>query len=621
VPTILLAQEDAESREKFSALILDFFPTAKVVPVEAWGDLEPAWAGSAHASVLLTDLWWSEEDRSGDIILLAEQLPEVPCAFFGRYDLTSSLPPGCPIPLLAPDEELPLRLAEIMENLSGRSFGSYEVSTPAGPHALGRRYWAKHQQLQRPVQILAPPPGNAVFSGALRALAQVNHPSVYSLYESVPWENRILVAMEPVVHPSLLHLRLGRQKAGLVACARLAHALGSVLAEMEAASLPARRLGEYDYTLSPKGTPRLRNPAIIPGVAEVSAAENARALAEILEPFLAEEPAGFTLLEVLRTPEISAPDLLRQAGEFERQLAEVREVRVRREEMEAAEKIVRARVLRRWAIALGAVGLAAYLLIFAHTLFQKILRDVPGRLPEAALAIPAGSLILDGETVPVNAFSLDRHEVTIGEYEKFLAALAADPDWARLVPEPYRRQKKSPADLAPRDWDEILRRARRQDVYQDQVISRDTPVFNVDYPSAAAYAAWKGRRLPTLEEWMRAVAGDDGRRFPWGDSAQPAPANLGITRDLAERHDRGDGYFNAAPGESFPQDQGPFGHFDLGGNVSEWAAGPFQKPVAVGGNFTDPAPIPRERARRQDDNRRDPPADSRLEMIGFRTAR
>jgi formylglycine-generating enzyme required for sulfatase activity len=146
-------------------------------------------------------------------------------------------------------------------------------------------------------------------------------------------------------------------------------------------------------------------------------------------------------------------------------------------------------------------------------------------------------------------------------------------------------------------------------------------VFNVDYPSAAAYAAWKGRRLPTMEEWLRAASGDRPSRFPWGDEASPAPANLGIRRNLPARSDPGDSFFNAGPGESFPGDKGPFGHLDLGGNVSEWAVGPFKRPVAMGGNFTDPNPIPMPLARRQDGNRNDPPAQTQLEMIGFRTAR
>ena len=204
MPTILLAQEDAEARESFSALILDFFPTTKIHSVETWDQL--ASSLTSPASILLAELFWQGEDRSAELLLLAERFPAISFAVFSRYDLTNSLPAGYPLPLLTPEEQLPLSFAEHMENLSGRAISTYLVSTPAGPHTLGRLYWAKHDQLDRSVQILVPPVGSPVFAKAVRALARVNHPSVYSLYESIPWESRILVVLEPALHPSLLHL-------------------------------------------------------------------------------------------------------------------------------------------------------------------------------------------------------------------------------------------------------------------------------------------------------------------------------------------------------------------------------------------------------------------------------
>ena len=620
MPTILLAQEDAPTRENFTALILDFFPTAKIQPISCWEELEPALATASPVSVLLTDMLWQDADRADEIILLAEKYPETATAIFGRYDLSGSLPAGCPLPLLLPDEGLPLRLAEWMENLSGREVGPYGISSPAGPHSLGRLYWCQHHQLERSVQMLVPPAGSPVFPKAIRALARVNHPAVYSLYESIPWENRILVAMEPVLHPSLLHWRLAGKKPLLLPCARLATALASVLAEMETSSIPARQLGEYDYTLSPKETPRLRNPASYPGQPETSLFQNTQHLAALLESLIQDQSKAAPLLQILRNPGTSAFDLLRQTREFERQLAEVRTVHVRKEELEAAAKTLRARVMRRWAIGIGTVALTAFLAVYAKVIFQTFFLDAPGLLPEAELSVPAGPIVRNGETVEVGTFFLDRHEVTIGEYEKFLEAIRIDPRWMRFLPASAQNEKKSPADLAPKDWPEILRRARKQQAYQNQKISRDTPVFNVDFASAAAFANWKGRRLPTMAEWLRA-SGGDGRKYPWGESREPAPANLGLKREEQSQRDPGDSFLNAAPGESFSGDRGPYGHFDLGGNVSEWAVGPSQNPVAMGGNFTDPEPIPLERSRRQDGNRRDPPAKSQLEVIGFRTAR
>ena len=616
VPTILLAQEDAEARASFSALILDFFPTAKIEAIETWEALEPTLANSPTASTLLVDILWSEEDRADQVLLLAEKFPQISFAVFGRYELSGSLPPGYPVPLLAPDEGLPLRLSEIMENLSGQEAGPYHILSPAGPHTLGRLYGGKHHQLERSVQLLVPPSGSPVFPKAIRAMARVNHPSVYSLYESIPWESRILVAQEPAVHPSLLHLRLSGQKPGLLPCARLATCLGSVLAEMESSSIPARLLGEYDYTLSPKGTPRLRNPAAYPGQPESSSYDNAQQLAAILEPLLAGQPKSAPLLQILRHPGTSAFDLLRQAREFERQLADVREVHVRKEELEAVAKTLRARVLRRWAIGIGAAALLVYLGIFARTIFDKFFFDAPATLAEAELPVPAGQVTLGGKTTEIPAFFLDRHEVTIGDYEKFLAALREKPDWLLFVPEAYRPMKKSPADLQPLDWAEMLRCARKNDAYEKQKISRDTPVFNVDFASAAAYAAWKGRRLPTRQEWMFAATGRDARPYPWGTEKNPPGVNL--LPNAPDRRAKDSDYFHVLPAESSPGDVGPLGHRDLGGNLSEWVLPAPQEAgfhPFLGGNFMDEAPVGNtESPRYLKAGEKDP-------RIGFRTAR
>ncbi len=54
----------------------------------------------------------------------------------------------------------------------------------------------------------------------------------------------------------------------------------------------------------------------------------------------------------------------------------------------------------------------------------------------------------------------------------------------------------------------------------------DLPVVRVTIAQARAYAQWKGRRLPTAQEWERAARGVDAMRYPWGNEEDPKRANL-----------------------------------------------------------------------------------------------
>lgn len=95
----------------------------------------------------------------------------------------------------------------------------------------------------------------------------------------------------------------------------------------------------------------------------------------------------------------------------------------------------------------------------------------------------------------------------------------------------------------------------------------DLPVSGVAWADAVAFCAWASERtgltlrLPTEPEWERAARSDDAREFPWGDTFDPARANL---------HEHGaDG---PLPVGSLPLGASPFGVLDLAGNVDEWTA-------------------------------------------------
>jgi iron(II)-dependent oxidoreductase len=94
------------------------------------------------------------------------------------------------------------------------------------------------------------------------------------------------------------------------------------------------------------------------------------------------------------------------------------------------------------------------------------------------------------------------------------------------------------------------------------------PVLHVSWHEAQAYAAWRGRRLPTESEWEKAARFDPAagrsRRYPWGD-ADP-------TAELANLGQR---YLRPAPAGSYPRGAAPCGARQLIGDVWEWTASDF----------------------------------------------
>jgi formylglycine-generating enzyme required for sulfatase activity len=110
----------------------------------------------------------------------------------------------------------------------------------------------------------------------------------------------------------------------------------------------------------------------------------------------------------------------------------------------------------------------------------------------------------------------------------------------------------------------------------------------VSRDQAAAYCKWKGKRLPTNEEWCLAayLSGGKERVYPWGDGA-PNPGSINLCGSecaamlrasrLVEKKEpvpggHADGYSDTGPSTAFPNDRTPEGVLGMGGNVMEWTA-------------------------------------------------
>ena len=156
--------------------------------------------------------------------------------------------------------------------------------------------------------------------------------------------------------------------------------------------------------------------------------------------------------------------------------------------------------------------------------------------------------------VCVDGFWIGKHEVTNGQYRKFLP----------------QHDSKS---------------------YQGRSLNgNDHPVVNVSWEEARAFAEWLTKqyrsknvfRLPREAEWEFACrAGTKTSRY-WGDDINEACRHENVADQTAKRqwpdffiHPCGDGYLVSAPVGKFPPN--PFGLQDMLGNVLEWCEDGYSK--------------------------------------------
>jgi sulfatase modifying factor 1 len=192
----------------------------------------------------------------------------------------------------------------------------------------------------------------------------------------------------------------------------------------------------------------------------------------------------------------------------------------------------------------GSVPLMALLTLVTNA--SVIAHPAADRDPATMITIPAGPFLMGSppesgladeqpqRRVHLDAFAIDKWEVTIARYLRFVKATGHKPP-----PNPYG----SLPLLAMKGVENL-------------------PVVQVTWHDAADYCQWAGKRLPTEAEWEKAARGSDGRVFPWGNEA-PTGLRANFNREW-------EGVRTLRPVGSFPEGRSPYGIEDMAGNAREW---------------------------------------------------
>ncbi len=584
------------------------------------GALEAAasWGG---VDALVTDVVMEPMDGFTLRETLAAQNPGLRAVFVSGYDLSAHADRTAGATVLAKPVDLPRLEAALGLGgaagfpVVGATIGQYYLQEAAGRGESVADFLAWHQNMSRHVvlhvlssQRAGDPAAVAAFVADARAKAATTHPYLLAVHEAGEADGHHYYSSDLVPgHTLEAYAAAGHQLDDRVLMGAL-RAAAEVSQYFKQNNLARRAIGPADVLLDGSMRPRLDNVALAAEATAHNEGDEVRTMVACLQKLA--KPGGPTAATCARLLAENAPDWLAAgalAAAAKPVAAPKDAARLTARADKSKELLEKAKQRQKKQLLITA-GLSLLLIAVAVFAVYRLLGGSERGVSTRMVKIPAGEFIYqDGQKVNLPEFWIDEHEVSIADYKEFLDFLAANPDQAANFDHPEQPKGKS---HVPLDWADneqltppmpgFYRRAVRWKQYKEAPLNVDSPVFNVDWYDAYAYAKWKGHRLPTEQEWEKAARGTDGRKYPWGNEEDPKRANTG--HDFKPNPKEGgeiDGFKRWSPVNIPGTDKSPFDVKGMSGNVSEWTAtmapsedgSGAEVPVIRGGNWGNPEHI------------------------------
>jgi formylglycine-generating enzyme required for sulfatase activity len=469
----------------------------------------------------------------------------------------------------------------------------FELGARIKKSLITETYEARQISVKRPavLEILhqaaaSDPDELRAFRATVRAKAAVTHPSITVVYEASETEKNPFYAAEPL--PKRTLKSLGDKAQSEKTIVQIVRAAADAALYLESHKIPYTPWGLDEIALDEHDQPRFANTAVSAGGKTPEALEGITQLGTALTGLSGRSRFAHVITQMAAGTYLTWQSVKVVADDNYKRIRD--QSSLQRAETSLMDPAQRKKNL----IIQLVLGLVAVVgVIFA---FQNLKpKPTASTIPETMVYVRGGNFIYQqGENRFLKAFYIDKYEVTIGQYHLFVEALKANPsrEWD------HPSQPPGKTGHTPKNWEIIYDAALLGKNYLGQTLSLDDPVVFVDFWDAYAYAKWKGKRLPTDEEWERAARGDSGKDWPWDSPEAPIPdgANLGADYVAEGKGGKIDGANLWNRVDAKPLDKSDCEAVGMLGNVEEWTSTLSEDPtfagrftaVVRGGSFTAP---------------------------------